>query len=134
MKTPVELELEKLDLPKLMEQKNIEADYVLLRVLTEITRQHGEVVNSAVFQNVYQGFNSLINYHHLRYLPLYESFSYALWNNENYPFEVREQTSFYKIVSNWIVSFELRSGKLDSIAGQFALITNFLQKETHTAL
>jgi len=48
--------------------------------------------------------------------------------------DIREKTSFYRIISNWIVNFELRSGKLDNIASQFQLILAFMRKETKTIL
>ena len=67
-------------------------------------------------------------------LPLFEKFSYELWNNENLAIDIREKTSFYRIISNWIVNFELRSGKLDSIVNQFELILTFMKKETKTVL
>ena len=67
-------------------------------------------------------------------LPLFEKFSYELWNNENLAIDIREKTSFYRIISNWIVNFELRSGKLESIITQFELILAFMGKETKTVL
>jgi hypothetical protein len=66
-------------------------------------------------------FNELLNFDEIesiKMLPLFERFSYQLWNNEHLSIELREKTSFYRIVSNWIINFELRSGKLDTVFSQ----------------
>jgi hypothetical protein len=99
-----------------------------------VAQHHPEIVNTPVFMAV---FNELLNSDSpetIKALPLYEMFTYRLWNNENYSFEIREKTSFYRIVSNWIVNFELKSGNLEQLSSQFELIKNFMVKETHTAL
>jgi hypothetical protein len=57
-----------------------------------------------------------------------------LWNDESFTIEIREKTSFYRIISNWIVNFELRSGKLDTLQHPFELVLNFMHKETRTML
>ena len=37
-------------------------------------------------------------------------------------------------MSNWIISFELKSGNLNKLANQFELIKAFMVQHTHTPL
>lgn len=60
--------------------------------------------------------------HDIRNLPLYEYLNYRLWSDESIPLEVREKSRFFQMVSNWIVAYEMKVGKLGRYKGQF----NFL--------
>lgn len=81
MKTPLELELQKLNIVRMAQNKNIEADYFLLKMLNSIMQLESDIVNTEVFQNVFNAFFNFETIQHLKYLPLFECFSFKLWNH-----------------------------------------------------
>lgn len=69
-----------------MQQKNIEVEYHLLRLLNEIVINSPEIVNTPIFLIL---FNEMMNYEQIeqiKMLPLYEMFGYRLWSNESFYF------------------------------------------------
>lgn len=83
VKTPIELELEKINLHNLQQYKTIEVEYHLLRLLNQILTNNNEMVNSQLY---FKLFNEVLNFDEIdsiKMLPLFEKFSYQLWNNEH---------------------------------------------------
>ena len=115
-------------------ERSVEAEYQLLRLLNEVSLHHPDLVNTAVFARLLNALLASDKPEAIQRLPLFELFAHRLWNNESYSFDVREKTPFYRIVSNWIINFELKSGNLSKLINQFELIKAFMVQHTHTPL
>ena len=71
VKTPVELELEKIKLSNFTQFKNIELEYHMLRILNEIMVKDSQLVGGAVFHRIFEELLAFDEIESVRMLPLF---------------------------------------------------------------